>query len=207
MSTLSILGPHVRGRMCGTCTACCTQVPVVLGPAEQKPANTRCRHLRSKGCGIYKNRPAPCQFWSCRWLFDPDTAELRRPDHSGVVIDPTPDTVLIQHEEGEEREPAQCVQLWVDPARRDAHRDPALRAYLERFTLEHQMLVIVRWSSAEAMVLLPPWSNTEGVWIEHGSSLNSAEVNAAKLASGNPVSIGQVLTDARIAAIRAAEGR
>jgi hypothetical protein len=98
LNGLQIFGEAVRGRACGSCTACCTQVPVAL-PDEHKPANVRCKHLRSKGCGIYANRPRPCVAWSCRWLFDEDTAELRRPDQAGYVIDCAPDTVLATDEE------------------------------------------------------------------------------------------------------------
>jgi hypothetical protein len=52
-----------------------------------KPHNVRCKHLRSKGCGIYATRPAPCRAWSCRWLMDASTSGLRRPDLAGYAID------------------------------------------------------------------------------------------------------------------------
>ena len=89
---LVVFGPHIRGRNCGSCKACCTSVPVDLSPTEHKDANVRCKHVCSKGCAIYPQRPRPCQVWSCRWLFDQGTAGLRRPDHSGYVIDCAPDT-------------------------------------------------------------------------------------------------------------------
>lgn len=191
-----MLGPHVRGRSCGSCQACCVQVPVVLSATEHKGANVRCRHLRAKGCGIYANRPRACIAWSCRWLFDAETAELRRPDLSGVVIDSQPDMVLADGQS------VQVVQLWVDPKRRDAHRDPALRRYLERLTERHQMLVIVRYDAEDGLVLLPPWANTSGEWVEHKSATNSAAVNRAKLESRDPLLVLQVAADARAQAAK-----
>lgn len=177
MNGLSVFGPPVRGRSCGSCTACCTQVPVVLSETEHKPANTRCKHLCSKGCRIYETRPRPCVAWSCRWLFDQDTAELRRPDQSGYVIDCATDTVLA------DGQPVHVVQVWVDPKRRDAHRDPALRRYLALLAVRHNLMTIVRWSSEDGMALLPPAMNETGEWIEFESQYSTAEDMAAKLAA------------------------
>ena len=119
----TIYGEPVRGRSCGSCTLCCTLLPVEL-PSGPKPANARCPHSYSKGCRIYARRPDPCRYWSCRWLFDPATAGLKRPDQSGVVIDAALDTILA------DGRPLDVLQIWCDPNRRDAHRDPAVRAYL-----------------------------------------------------------------------------
>jgi hypothetical protein len=176
---LTIYGEPVRGRSCGSCKACCTQVPVE-SPLN-KPANVRCQHLRAKGCGIYERRPHVCRFWSCRWLFDPATAELRRPDQSGYIIDPMLDTILT---DGKAHE---VLQIWCDPARRDAHRDPALRAYLEYMVREHGLVAIVRWSSAEGMLLVAPSGSANGEWLEMYSNLNTREEMTAKLAAaGQP---------------------
>jgi hypothetical protein len=169
-------GPPVRGRNCGTCRSCCVQVPVLLDD-EHKPANTRCKHLCSRGCGIYDNRPRPCVAWSCMWLYDPSTAALRRPDHSGYIIDPMPDHVLANGV------PKQVVQVWVDPKRRDAHRDPALRAWLDAVGQRFKMAAIVRWSSRDSIVLIPPSLSEDGQWWEIGGELRDQdEIDAAKRA-------------------------
>lgn len=180
MDGVRVLGPPIRGRKCGSCTACCTQVPVVL-PDEHKPANVRCKHLCSKGCRIYARRPDPCQVWSCRWLFDADTAGLRRPDQSGYVIDCAPDAVVMTNNDTGETRPVQVLQVWVDPARRDAHRDPALRQYLALMGKRHAMMAVVRWSSAEGMVLIPPCMTDTGRFAEHASEMNTAAAMAARL--------------------------
>jgi hypothetical protein len=178
---LAVMGPHVRGRSCSTCTACCTQVPVVLSPWEHKPANVRCKHLCSKGCRIYARRPDPCQVWSCRWLFDADTAELRRPDQAGYVIDCATDAVLATDRETGEQYPIHVLQIWVDPARREAHRDPALRRYLALMAERHQLAAIVRWSSEDGLVLFPPAMNSSGEWAEQGGEMRDAAHMATAL--------------------------
>ena len=44
---------------------------------------------------------------------------IRRPDLAGYAIDPMLDTILV------DKQPVEVIQVWVDPARREAHRDPA----------------------------------------------------------------------------------
>lgn len=163
----------IRGRSCGSCKACCTQVPVDL-PSGHKEANVRCEHLCSKGCGIYQKRPTPCRYWSCRWLFDPDTAALRRPDRSGYVIDAMPDTIIANGR------PMDVVQVWCDPHRRDAHRDPALREFIALMGEKHFMGTIIRWSSGEAMVVVPP-ALTGGEWFEQSSTCEAKADMKARL--------------------------
>ena len=169
MSTgLPIVGPPIRGRSCGSCTACCTQVPVQL-PDEHKPANVRCRHLRAKGCGIYARRPRPCWAWSCRWLFDEMAGELRRPDRSGYTLDPALDTVLLKGG------PVDVLQIWVDPARPDAHRAPELRAYLEELGRVHGLPALVRWNSSEAVMLMPGSMSGDGRPFQIGGGICSQD--------------------------------
>jgi hypothetical protein len=152
---------NTRGRQCGSCKACCTAIPVDL-PEGKKPANVRCRHLKSRGCGIYEHRPKPCVYWSCRWLMDETTADIRRPDHCGYIIDAMPDTILA------DGRPVECVQIWVDPNRRDVHRDPPLRAWLEDVHRRHGYIAMVRWGSAEGVLLVPPAASDTGEWLELG---------------------------------------
>ncbi len=194
----TIYGPPVRGRSCGTCKVCCTQVPVEL-PDGLKPANARCRHLCSKGCRIYARRPAPCRIWSCRWLFDDATAGLRRPDQSGVVIDAMLDTILA------DGQPVEVVQLWCDPNRRDAHRDPGLRAYLTDVGERTGMISIVRWSSEDAIFLVPPGLNKEGEWLELGASMHSQQDMQARLAAAGASHISKA-ADTHIEATASSDG-
>jgi hypothetical protein len=167
---------NTRGRNCGACKLCCTLVPV-RAPELNKDGGVRCKHLYSKGCSIYARRPKPCAVWSCRWLFDPLTADLRRPDLSGYIIDPQLDTILA------EGKPMEVAQVWVDPQRRDAHRDPALRAYLATIADTHGLVSLARWSSAEGMILVPPRFSSEGEWLELNRGMISEAEMKAKLAA------------------------
>ena len=181
-----IYGPKLRGRDCAACKACGTIVPVEL-PEGNKPANTRCRHLCSKGCRIYVRRPEPCRMWSCRWLFDPMATGLRRPDLSGYIIDPMLDTVLA------DGQPVEVLQIWVDPKRPEAHRAPELRAYLHQVAGKHRIPALVRWNSADAMLIVAPPLTENGEWFEGGGAINTRENMVAKIkAAGavvNPMSI------------------
>jgi Pyruvate/2-oxoacid:ferredoxin oxidoreductase delta subunit len=177
-----IFGPNVRGRQCGGCKACCIQVPVQLDEGH-KPAGVRCPHLRSKGCGIYPRRPRPCVAWSCKWLFDA-AAGMRRPDLAGYIIDPMLDTIMV------DETAVDVIQVWCDPARRDAHRDPALRDYLALMHAQFGLLCIVRWNSAEGMVLVPPAAAKDGDWQEHGDAMmNTLEEMRERLAKVGAVSV------------------
>ncbi len=175
-----IFGRPLRGRTCGGCTACCTIVPVVL-PSGHKPAGERCPHQFSKGCRIYARRPDPCQAWTCRWMFDEDAGGLRRPDLSGYIIDPMLDTITANGR------PMEILQVWVDPARRDAHRAPELRAYLRVIAQKHGIPTLVRWSSSDGMILIPPELCQEREWLELGSAMLSEDEMKAKIAeAGGP---------------------
>jgi len=174
-----IFGLPGRNRACGSCTFCCTMVPVDR-PLE-KPAGVRCQHLCNKGCRIYSRRPDPCRYWNCAWLYQPETADIRRPDRAGYVIDPMPQNILI------DGHPTPAIQVWVDPKQPDAHRDPALRAYLDLMGERHRMPAIVRWSHAggqegrDAMVLVPPSLSDEGVWFEKHSAMIGEQDMAERL--------------------------
>jgi hypothetical protein len=135
-------------RRCNECTLCCRLVPVgEIG----KPANTVCPQQRSKGCRVYGTRsfPRACRLWSCLW-FTNDSVPLQRPDRSHYVIDGALDFVQL------DGEPFKALQIWVDPRFPNAHRDPALRAWLEVRWETHNELALVRFDSASALVLIPP---------------------------------------------------
>jgi hypothetical protein len=153
-------------RACGDCQLCCKLLPV---RELAKGGGQRCQHQRTgKGCLVYQQpaMPPSCQLWSCRWLVD-ETAMVSRPDRSHCVIDIMPDFVTVLDAGGENYHDIECIQLWVDPKYPDAHRDPDLRAYLERICRERNAMVLVRYGETEALPLLPPFMNSEGVWHEH----------------------------------------
>lgn len=180
-------------RRCGDCQLCCKLLPlrsrdsdatakamedagmVAPGyfagaePEFDKPANTRCKHQRhGKGCAIYARRPLSCQLWSCRWLSESDTADQHRPDHSHVVIDAVPDFVTLQDNLTGKLRNCEVIQLWVDPAYPDAHREPAIRAYAAR-QAEHGAMLLVRHGSFDAFLLVPPSIASDDQWHEvHG---------------------------------------
>ena len=97
-------------------------------------------------------RPGSCRLWSCSWLISPEeTADLSRPDRSHYVIDPMPDFVTIDHPElGLIKEPV--TQIWLDPKHPDAHRDPALRNYIEKT----RRAALIRTGEKTAFVIVPP---------------------------------------------------
>lgn len=163
----TIYGLPVLGRACGGCKSCCTWVPVER--PLNKPAMTKCQHLKHKGCSIYANRPDVCRYWSCRWLFDETAKDMRRPDHAGYLIDSMLDTIIADGVE------VQVAQIWIDPARPDAHRDPALRAWL-RFK---HLPAIVRSGGNEAMLIAPA---PDGEWIERTSDMLTIEAMAVRRA-------------------------
>lgn len=154
-------------RQCGDCTLCCKLIPV---QSMNKEAGTRCRHQRHTGCAIYARRPADCAVWFCKWLINDDAGELSRPDRSHYVIDMMPDYVTMTHNDTGERTQIPVVQIWVDPKHRDAHRDPALRAWLERRGELDGFAAIIRYSATEGFVLFPPSMCADRQWheVDHG---------------------------------------
>ena len=170
------MSPSSANRVCGDCQLCCKLLPV---EELNKKSGTRCHNQRSSmGCTIYPNRPMSCRVWSCRWLVDPATLHMLRPDRSHYVIDILPDTVRI-NEIDDDGSPRQtdipAVVVWVDPKHPDAHRDYRLRNWLDRIN----MVAIIRYDESNGFVLFPPkitgidpdTGNPRG-WVEHASSVN-----------------------------------
>jgi hypothetical protein len=167
----------MTARSCNGCTLCCRLVPV----AEiSKLANQRCQHQRHmKGCAIHAFAPASCKKWSCAWLSDEDAGGLSRPDRAHYVIDITPDFVRMQWPDGRE-DSMPVLQVWCDPAYPDAHRDPALRAYLSAGPVG----ALVRYNSNDAIIIIPPEITGEDHWFENSTAMQehqhtSAEIMAA----------------------------
>lgn len=162
-------------RQCGTCTLCCTLLPV-RGVTK---AGERCKFQRfHKGCSVYhqhaKGFPVECGIWSCAWLGG-DGGETSRPDRAGFVIDVLPDFVEASNDGVTEKIPV--VQVWVDPRRPDSHRDPALRAWLDSLN----RCALIRQSDREAFLLIPPSANSRGEWIEHHSNVIGPTHTAAQV--------------------------
>jgi hypothetical protein len=83
--------------------------------------------------------------------------------------------------------PIHVLQVWVDPARPKAHRDPMLRAYLALMAERHRMAALIRWGypdqeGREAMFLAAPCLSDDGEWIERRQAMISSEAMREKLA-------------------------
>lgn len=190
-------------RHCGDCQLCCRLLPV-RSPLLDKNAGEKCKHQKfGVGCTVYRTGKMPfeCGVWNCRWLVNDDTADLRRPDRSHYVIDIMPDFVTA------EGQPFEVVQIWVDPRYPDAHRDPALRAYLERRALEGKV-ALIRYNARDAFTLVAPSLCDDGQWHEvagtsSGRTHTHAEIvdtlgDITVVADGDPPMTEHPLGDAPI---------
>jgi len=151
-------------RQCGECQLCCRLLPV---RAVHKPASQRCQYQRfGVGCTIYRElhvRSPECRLWSCAWLGG-SAGDIGRPDRSHIVIDILPDFVTVT----ETKQTVPAIQVWIDPNYPEAHRNPALRAYLQQCGQERGECAIIRYSSSDGFVLFPPALTGAG-WVEkHG---------------------------------------
>lgn len=165
-------------RQCGECTLCCRLLPV---PQLGKLAGQRCPHQRhSCGCAIYATRPNSCRLWVCQWRNDPEhTADLRRPDRSHYVIDIMPDYVTVINNKTGERDDVAVVQIWIDDRYPEAHRDPALRAFLESNKVPG---IVRRTNNTSALILSPPCCSEDNEWHELETSMTQKEHSAADIA-------------------------
>lgn len=156
-------------RSCGACQLCCRLLPV---KSLNKGGGERCQHQRyAKGCAVYRQLgmvSPECRLWSCRWLVDPDAAELHRPDHCDYVVDVVPDMVKAVKDTGEEFY-VPVLQVWLDHPR--AHHDPALRAYMVRLN----MPAIIRLNERAAFLLIPPSMSGTGEWMERQTDIRGTE--------------------------------
>lgn len=156
-------------RECGDCQLCCKLIPV---PEIGKLASERCKHQRhGKGCMIYAARPRSCRVWSCKWLLNDDMADMPRPDRCHYVIDVMPDYLTVCDNLTGAKTDWRVEQIWVDQNYPDAHRDPKLRAYLER-RAKDGIVGLVRWDNKRGMALIPPSLTDGDKWIEHKEMLD-----------------------------------
>ena len=168
-------------RTCGSCSACCVRLPV---KAIGKGNNQRCIHQsRARGCKVYHGPgfPMECGAWKCRWLYDPATNALSRPDRSGYVIDAVPDFIRVRDNETGAITNIEAIQIWCDPDRRDAHRDPKLREYLER-AARNGVVAVVRYSAKDAFVLFAPCFTDGRGWVEQHAAMAEKEHTAHEIA-------------------------
>jgi hypothetical protein len=176
-------------RQCGACTLCCKLLPV---PEIKKGAGQRCAHQRfGKGCTIYAKRPLTCQLWSCQWLLG-DAGDTSRPDIAHYVVDPMPDFVTMTFDD---RPPVRVpvIQIWLDRHFPDAHRDPALRAWLER-RAEDGFAAIMRWDNNEAFAVFPPALSADGQWHEEHSNVKDRQHSQAEIAATLTEATGEPYT-------------
>lgn len=160
-------------RHCGSCTLCCRLVPV---EELKKTAGERCAHQRHTGCAIYQRRPQSCRLWSCQWRLGTDTEDQLRPDRSHCVIDCMPDVMLLNYGDGTEKVPVQAVQIWVDDRYPDAHRAPAIRAYMQRQAAKG-IATMVRFDRERGIGIFPPgmFENQGDVWVEKVGDTSTTE--------------------------------
>lgn len=188
-------------RHCGDCQLCCKLLPMkddgvnvhdakramieakLMTIAEAinvtasfpKPAGERCRYQRHhRGCLIYDRRPFACRFWNCRWLVNDDTHDQLRPDRSHVVIDIMPDYVTLDATDNRCR--LGVIQIWIDPKHPDAHKAPAIRAYIARRAAEG-MAALIRTNAHKAFLLVAPPLAPDAQWHELRSQECEAEHN------------------------------
>jgi hypothetical protein len=163
-------------RNCGDCQLCCKLLPV---RELAKPANTRCRHQKFKvGCAVYRKPmtvvsdgiPPSCRLWNCRWLVE-QAGSVSRPDRCHYVVDLMPDYVTAQEGDGP-RTRIEAVQVWVDPAYPDAHRDPDLRAWLAEQALAG-IVAIIRYNARDGFTLVAPALSGTGEWMEIKSGVEA----------------------------------
>ena len=149
-------------RRCGDCQLCCKLLPV---RSLKKKASERCKYQKvGKGCMVYQQPgfPVECHVWSCRWLLqEAGTENMHRPDRAHYCLDVMPDYVTIVID-GSERINVEVIQIWCDPGFPDAHRDPALRAYLE----SNRLFGLVRFNESKAIHLMPPFASQDRKWHE-----------------------------------------
>ncbi len=151
-------------RVCGDCQLCCRLVPV---PEIRKAAGARCVHARyGKGCTIHAHRPISCRAWSCRWLADPDTTGMPRPDRCHYVIDMMAGELVLQPPGAKEPMKVAAVLVYLDPAFPDAHRASELRAYLLRMAERRGVPAFVRMNGRDVLAIIPPPLTPDGTWLE-----------------------------------------
>jgi hypothetical protein len=100
-----------------------------------------------------------------------EAANLSRPDRSHVVLDMMPDVIHVTDEDKGYDFDMEVIQVWVDPAHKDAWRHPSLLDYFwhacERKKKEGRRLaLLIRYSADEGFAVFPP-ATADGQWTIH----------------------------------------
>lgn len=75
------------------------------------------------------------------------------------------------------------MQIWVDPKRRTAYRDPMLLEWLQRVYAARGALALIRFNEREAIVLLPPAATGKDFWSEVESPCQEQEHRPEEIAA------------------------
>jgi hypothetical protein len=108
--------------------------------------------------------------WNCRWLVNEVPKDIGRPDRVHYVIDVMPDFITLQIDGRSSN--IQVVQIWVDPKYPDAHKDPALRRWLEELA-EQGIVGLIRFNSIDCLTIFPPAMSDNRQWNEIQSNSTS----------------------------------
>jgi hypothetical protein len=112
-------------------------------------------------------------------------AGLPRPDRAHYVIDLEYDYITMQEPNGGPAHQVQVLQVWVDPAFREAHRTPDLRAHMLRLAENYRIATIVRWSSRDALVIFPPPFSSDRQWTEVANAVIRARTKEERAILNN----------------------
>lgn len=131
---------------CGSCSLCC-KVMRINEPLD-KPAGVWCQHCTpGKGCGIYEQRPEPCQTFECLWLKSQSRANQAerlppelKPDRCHVVLSITQD--------------GENLIVLADPNYPGAWRQPAVMKLVERITKAGKLAFLV---DGEKRAVIDAW--------------------------------------------------
>lgn len=154
-------------RQCGDCGLCCRVLPI--GEIGKKHGVQCSYHKFKKGCTLHGTpaKPESCNRWSCWWLLDP-RFDLPRPDRAGYMIDMMPDFVVFGEDVFTGKR-VNALQIWADPKRPEAWRDAM--DWIKRVIGDREAVAVIRFSSNEALTLVPPCLSDTGDWVEIDSRL------------------------------------
>jgi hypothetical protein len=88
---------------------------------------------------------------------------MSRPDRSHYVVDIMPDFITLKVNEKVSH--VEVVQIWCDPKYPDAHRDPALRRWVENLA-KQGIVAMVRYNEEESTIIFAPSMSDDGQWHE-----------------------------------------
>ena len=98
------------------------------------------------------------------------------------MLDLVPDFITVTDGEGAEPRRIEVVQVWIDPNYPDAHRDPALRAYLAQLG-ERGCAALIRYNALDGFLLFPPALAGDGQWHEVRSATREKKHTVAETAA------------------------